>query len=94
MRALRAVAYTTNELPVRDSPSAARDDEALSLEFGVGLLEDQGGGKRRNYVFIKHFQEIAQDHFTVPRLERVYGKDVVRTEYERPAEATELQAKA
>jgi hypothetical protein len=43
-RALRAVAYTTNELQVRDSPSAARDDEALSLEFGVGLLD---GPRRR-----------------------------------------------
>jgi hypothetical protein len=43
-------------------------------------------------VFIKHFQEIAQGHFTVLRLERIYGKDVVRAEYERLAAATEPQA--
>jgi hypothetical protein len=28
-------------------------------------------------------QEMARGHFTVRRLERVYGKAVVRTEYER-----------
>ena len=44
-----------------------------------------------NYVFIEHFQEIAQGHFTVRRLERVYGKDIVRAEYERLAQATEVQ---
>jgi hypothetical protein len=41
-----------------------------------------------NYVFIEHFQEIAQGHFTVRGLERVYGKDVVRAEYERLVGAT------
>jgi hypothetical protein len=39
-----------------------------------------------NYAFIEHFQEVARGHFTVRRLERVYGKDVVRTEYERLAQ--------
>jgi hypothetical protein len=44
------------------------------------------GGAAVNYAFIEHFQEVARGHFTVRRLERVYGKDVVRTEYERLAE--------
>jgi hypothetical protein len=48
----------------------------------VGAL----GGAAVNYAFIEHFQEVARGHFTVRRLERVYGKDVVRTEYERLAE--------
>ena len=39
-----------------------------------------------NYVFIEHFQEVARGHFTVRRLERVYGKNLVRTEYERLAQ--------
>jgi hypothetical protein len=39
-----------------------------------------------NYAFIEHFQEVARGHFTVRRLERVYGKDHVRTEYERLAQ--------
>jgi hypothetical protein len=45
------------------------------------------GGAAVNYAFIEHFQEVARGHFTVRRLERVYGKEVVRREYERLAQA-------
>ena len=48
----------------------------------VGAL----GGAAVNYAFIEHFQEVARGHFTVRRLERLYGKSVVRTEYERLAQ--------
>jgi hypothetical protein len=48
----------------------------------VGAL----GGAAVNYAFIEHFQEVARGHFTVRRLERVYGKNAVRTEYERLAQ--------
>ncbi len=44
------------------------------------------GGAAVNYAFIEHFQEVARGHFTVRRLERIYGKSVVRTEYERIAQ--------
>src|SRR5579862_5880880 len=53
----------------------------------VGAL----GGAVVNYAFIEHFQEVARGHFTVRRLERVYGKDVVRTEYERLRSTAEGQ---
>ena len=43
------------------------------------------GGAAVNYAFIEHFQEVARGHFVVRRLERVYGKDPVRQEYERLA---------
>jgi EcsC protein family len=50
------------------------------------------GGAAINLAFVKHFQGVARGHFTVRRLERVYGADVVRAEYERlrsaPAAAT------
>jgi EcsC protein family len=36
-----------------------------------------------NYTFIAHFQGIARGHFTVRRLERLYGKEVVDAEYSR-----------
>jgi hypothetical protein len=45
----------------------------------VGAL----GGAAVNLAFIEHFQEVARGHFTVRRLERLYGPDLVRTEYER-----------
>ena len=41
------------------------------------------GGAAVNYAFIDHFQEMARAHFIVRRLERRYGKDAVRTAYER-----------
>jgi hypothetical protein len=45
------------------------------------------GGAGVNYMFIGHFQRIARGHFTVRRLERIYGEDVVRTEYDRISKA-------
>src|SRR5689334_2545481 len=41
------------------------------------------GGAVVNLAFIEHFQEIARGHFTVRRLERSYGADAVRSEYDR-----------
>jgi hypothetical protein len=41
------------------------------------------GGAAVNLAFIEHFQEIARGHFAVRRLERVYGCDAVRAEYDR-----------
>ena len=70
---------------------ASRFGVVLSQKFAAQALPVVGalGGASVNYVFIEHFQEIAQGHFTVRRLEQVYGKDVVRAEYERLAEAIE-----
>ena len=45
------------------------------------------GGAAVNYAFIEHFQEVARAHFTVRRLERVYGSEIVRKEYERFAQS-------
>lgn len=41
------------------------------------------GGAAVNYAFAEHFQAVAYGHFTVRRLERVYGGDVVKGEYDR-----------
>lgn len=41
------------------------------------------GGAAVNYAFAAHFQSLAYGHFTVRRLERRYGGDVVRAEYDR-----------
>ena len=45
----------------------------------VGAL----GGAAVNLAFMEHFQDLAHGHFTVRRLERVYGSDAVRAEYGR-----------
>lgn len=36
-----------------------------------------------NLLFIDHFQDMSRGHFTIRRLERQYGSDEVRAEYER-----------
>jgi EcsC protein family len=41
------------------------------------------GGAAVNYAFIDHFQSMARGHFTVRRLERAYGAEPVRQEYQR-----------
>jgi hypothetical protein len=41
------------------------------------------GGAAVNLAFIKHFQDLAHGHYTVRRLERIYGADAVRAEYSR-----------
>jgi hypothetical protein len=40
------------------------------------------GGAAVNYAFIQHFQDIARGHFTVRRLERLYGEEKIRSEYD------------
>ena len=45
----------------------------------VGAL----GGAAVNYAFIDHFQDVARGHFSIRRLERAYGKEIVRAQYER-----------
>jgi hypothetical protein len=59
----------------------------LTQKFAAQALPLVGalGGASVNYVFIEHFQDMAQ--FTVRKLERAYGKDIVRAEYERLAQS-------
>jgi EcsC protein family len=44
----------------------------------VGAL----GGAAVNYALVAHFQDVARGHFTVRRLERLYGKEKIRKEYD------------
>ena len=41
------------------------------------------GGAAVNAAFVDHFQTLARGHFTVRRLERIYGKGTVRISYDR-----------
>ncbi len=44
----------------------------------VGAL----GGAAINLIFIDHFQEMAKAHFTVRRLERIYGERTIKQAYQ------------
>ena len=48
----------------------------------VGAL----GGAAVNYAFLDHFQDVARGHFAIRRLERAYGKEAVRAQYEKARE--------
>lgn len=41
------------------------------------------GGALINTFFIDHFQDMARGHFIVSRLEKQYGSDLIRKEYDR-----------
>ena len=40
------------------------------------------GGAAVNTILIRHYQRMAHGHFTIRRLERVYGTEIVKHEYE------------
>jgi hypothetical protein len=50
---------------------------ALQAVPAIGVI----GGASINLAFIGYFQELAEAHFTVRRLERAYGKEIVRSAY-------------
>jgi len=67
----------------------------IASRFGVAVSEKAAaqavpivgaiGGGLINALFMDHFQNTAEAHFCVRKLERVYGTDVVRNEYENLA---------
>jgi hypothetical protein len=88
------------------APVLVRLVAQIAARFGVVVSEKLAaqavpvigavGGATVNLAFVEHFQKIARGHFTVRRLERAYGADAVRFEYERlrnePVPASRFQA--
>ena len=64
---------------------AARFGLEVSEKAAAQMIPIAGaaGGLALNVLFTKHFQRIAWGHFTVRRLERKYGEDLIRTQYEQ-----------
>jgi EcsC protein family len=69
------------------SQVASRFGFVLSQKIAAQTIPVIGalGGAGLNYVFAEHFQELGEAHFTVRKLERSYGEQVVLAEYERLA---------
>jgi hypothetical protein len=80
-------------LSQKSAPAIVRFISALASRFGIVVSEKVAaqampviggiGGLFINTVFMDHFQDMARGHFTVRRLERNYGKDLVRQEYDK-----------
>jgi hypothetical protein len=64
---------------------AARFGMEVSEKVAAELVPIAGalGGLTLNVMFSRHFQDVAEGHFTVRRLERKYGAEEVRVRYER-----------
>lgn len=62
---------------------AQRFSVQVSQKFALQSLPAIGavGGASVNVIFLRHFQNMAQAHFTVRRLERIYGPDRIRQVY-------------
>jgi hypothetical protein len=74
-------------------PGLVRFIAEVAARFGVVVTEKAalqmvpilgaGAGSLINLIFIEHFQDIARAHFTMRRLERLYGPELMRGEYEK-----------
>lgn len=75
------------------APVIVRLISQIATRFGVNVSEKAAaqavpavgalGGALINLAFIDHFQDMARAHFTVRRLERIYGTDIVQSEYRK-----------
>ncbi len=75
------------------APPLVRLITTIAARFGVVVGEEIAakavpvvgavGGGTVNYLFADHFQKTARAHFTLRRLERTYGEESVRKQYEQ-----------
>jgi hypothetical protein len=72
----------------RFAPQVAEKVAAEVIPLVAGAV----GGASVNLIFLNHFQRMAQGHFTIRRLERKYGANVIRHEYDRLAQSTSARA--
>ncbi len=72
---------------------ASRFGIAISQRAAVQLMPIVGAvsGGALNAIFMHHFQHLARAHFTVRRLERKYGEEFVRVQYEAFEKADQLR---
>jgi hypothetical protein len=84
------------------SPVLVRFLTQIGARFGVVVsqklaaqavpLLGAAGGAAVNYAFLTHFQKIAHGHFTIRRLERIYGRENIHAEYQRLAQQYERRS--
>ena len=89
-----ATEYLTMKTVIEEgAPALARMVAVVATRFQVQVSEKAAamsvpligavGGATINYLFIDHFQNMSRGHFTIRRLERIYGIEAVREAYER-----------
>jgi hypothetical protein len=76
----------------KTAPTLAKLVGAIASRFGVVISEEVAakalpiigavGGGVINVIFMTHFQHLARGHFTILRLEKTYGRDAVKAQYD------------
>lgn len=92
----KAVSDTTNHVLIHGfakdgAPLLVRLINIVATRFSIPVSEKivvqslpalgTLGGATINMLFIEHFQQMAHAHFTVRRLERIYGKELIAERY-------------
>ena len=82
---------TSHGVGSASAPPLVRLISAVAARFGIVVTQKAMaqaipiigavGGGLVNTVFISHFQDMARGHFSIRRLERRYGDDVVKNAY-------------
>jgi hypothetical protein len=82
----------TKSLTGEGAPALVRFIINIAQRFSIQVTEKAAaqaipiigaaGGAIINTLFIDHFQDMAKGHFTVRRLENIYGEEIVREAYE------------
>lgn len=89
----RAAEYLASRSGVEDGiPALVRFIGAIAMRYNIQVsqklaaqaipLIGAGAGAAINLMFMAHFQNMSRGHFTVRRLERIYGPSLVKAAYE------------
>ncbi|WP_305906427.1 EcsC family protein [Methylomarinum sp. Ch1-1] len=94
----KAIGDTTNHIAVHGfskegAPALVKLVNAVASRFSIPVSEKLAaqtlpaigavGGASVNLLFMEHYQQMAKAHFSVRRLEKRYGKDIVKDMYIR-----------
>jgi hypothetical protein len=92
---------TAHGTTAKSAPVMIRFISAIASRFGVVVSQKAAaqavpaigaiGGALTNAVFMSHFQDMARAHFTIRRLERIYGKQTVEAHYAALADDSQEQ---
>jgi hypothetical protein len=82
----------TKSIAEEGAPALIRFIINIAQRFSIQITEKAAaqaipaigaaGGAIINTIFIDHFQDMAKGHFTVRRLEKIYGKEIIKAAYE------------
>jgi hypothetical protein len=85
-------ALATRTATEKTTPALIKFIVNITQRFGIQISEKAAaqaipiigaaGGALINILFIDHFQDMAKGHFTVRKLERIYGQDLIKETYD------------